>query len=106
MASSVAKLKQITRRKTRHGEWANGRPRLDQLQRNNGRASTRPPFSGRIRFGSNPGLKLWAKLFCHFVASAVSPSRPFAHSPHLPLTARIPLKYPSLLLSYTKPELP
>jgi hypothetical protein len=104
MASSVAKLKQSSRRKTRHGETANGRSRLASITAKQWSHVDSAALSGRIRFRSNPGLKPWANLFCHFVASAVSPLRPFAHSPIV--TARIPLKYRSLLLSYTKPELP
>jgi hypothetical protein len=66
MASSVAKLKQITRRKTRHGDTASGRHgewakrRMGardshQLQRNNGRASIRPPFQGEFVFALTQG---------------------------------------------------
>jgi hypothetical protein len=65
MASSVAKLKQSSRRKTRHGETANGRVgetanrRIGardshQLQRNNGRASMRSREALRSRSRRRP----------------------------------------------------
>jgi hypothetical protein len=52
----------------------------------------RSPIQGESLLEPHPGLKPWAILFSHFVATtirrfAVSPFRRFAHSPYRPFAA-------------------